>query len=533
MAKTTTRAKKGKKEPAVDREALRQQNRQAVLSLVEAMHREKNVSKDIIFGALEQAIQMAVERASLDEIDVLVHIDRATGEIIAQKGDQVIEPEYLGRIAAQSARQVMTQKIREAESEGVFTEFTARKGELVTATVQRVDNGTAIVTVTKDGKSAGGTVEAILPRSEQIPGETHQVNDRIKAVVMDVRKQGHRVKIVLSRCHPDFVRALFEQEIPEIQDRTIEIKQVAREAGYRSKVAVSSIDMKVDCVGACVGVRGSRIKNVIDEINGERIDIVRWNDSMQVMIPNALQPAEIMDVQLYPRLGRAIVLVAEDQLSLAIGRRGQNVRLASKLVGWDIDIMTMEELSRDLDKTERYFNRVPGMQPEYIEALITEGFFSYTDLTFLEAEQLAEIIGIDPEAADEMIIFAEDEAERIEREGEPPEILALEQQQAEEAAAAEAAQAAPAEGAASEEAVALAEGEVPAEAIGGTAAAVPRGFESLFQPEAGSAATEEVPAGAAGEPSGEAETVPVEAETPAEQTEQPAQGEADGQPNAG
>ena len=177
--------------------------------------------------------------------------------------------------------------------------------------------------------------------------------------------------------------------------------------------------MKVDCVGACVGVRGSRIKNVIDEINGERIDIVRWNDSMQVMIPNALQPAEIMDVQLYPRLGRAIVLVAEDQLSLAIGRRGQNVRLASKLVGWDIDIMTMDELSRDLDKAERWFNRIPGMQPEFIEALITEGFFSYTDLTFLEAEQLSEIIGIDPEAADEMIIFAEDEAERIEREGEP------------------------------------------------------------------------------------------------------------------
>src|SRR3954454_12528143 len=454
MAKTTTKAKKGKKEAAVDKEALRQQQRQAVLSLVEAMHREKNISKDIIFGGIEQAIQMAVERASPEEIDVLVHIDRATGEIIAQKGNQVIEPEFVGRISAQAARQVMTQKIREAESEGVFTEFQARKGELVSATVQRVDNGTAIVSLSKDGKSSGGTVEAILPRSEQIPGETHQVNDRIKAVVMDVRKQGHRVKIVLSRCHPDFVRSLFEQEIPEIQDRTIEIKQVAREAGYRSKVAVSSIDMKVDCVGACVGVRGSRIKNVIDEINGERIDIVRWNDSMQVMIPNALQPAEIMDVQLYPRLGRAIVLVAEDQLSLAIGRRGQNVRLASKLVGWDIDIMTMDELSRDLDKAERYFNRVPGMQPEYIEALITEGFFSYTDLTFLEAEQLSEIIGIDAEAADEIIIYAEEESERSEREGEPPDLQdpVVEETTAEEQ---------PAEGAASEEAVALAEGEVP------------------------------------------------------------------------
>jgi Transcription elongation factor len=205
--------------------------------------------------------------------------------------------------------------------------------------------------------------------------------------------------------------------------------------------------MKVDCVGACVGVRGSRIKHVIDEINGERIDIVRWNDSMQVMIPNALQPAEIMDVQLYPRLGGRSCWWPRTSSRWPSGRRGQNVRLASKLVGWDIDIMTMEELSRDLDKTERYFNRIPGMQPEFIEALITEGFFSYTDLTFLEAEQLSEIIGIDPEAADEMIIFAEDEAERIEREGEPPEILALEQPVEEPAAEGQ-----PAEGVVSEEA---------------------------------------------------------------------------------
>jgi N utilization substance protein A len=330
------------------------------------------------------------------------------------------------------------------------------------------------------------------------------VNDRIKAVVMDVRKQGHRVKIVLSRCHPDFVRALFEQEIPEIQDRTIEIKQVAREAGYRSKVAVSSIDMKVDCVGACVGVRGSRIKNVIDEINGERIDIVRWNDSMQVMIPNALQPAEISDVQLYPRLGRAIVLVAEDQLSLAIGRRGQNVRLASKLVGWDIDIMTMDELSRDLDKAERWFSRIPGIQPEHIEALITEGFFSYTDLTFLEAEQLAEIIGIDPEVADDMIIFAEEEAERIEREGEPEEEVV-----AEEAAVGEQ----PAEGAPSEEAAAIADGEVPAEPVPPAGGG---GFESLFQPEG------EVQPAQEGEPTQEEQSP---------QSGESAEGEADRRPN--
>lgn len=500
MAKTATKPKKTKKEASVDKELLRQQQRQAVLSLVDAMHREKNISKDIIFGGIESAIGLAIERASTEEADVLVHIDRATGEIIAQKGDNMLEPEFLGRIAAQAARQVMTQKIREAESEGVFSEFQARKGELLTATVQRVDNGTAIVSISKDGKSAAGTVEAILPRSEQIPGETHQVNDRIKAVVLDVRKQGHRVKIVLSRCHPDFVRALFEQEIPEIQDRTIEIKQVAREAGYRSKVAVSSIDMKVDCVGACVGVRGSRIKNVIDEINGERIDIVRWNDSMQVMIPNALQPAEIADVQLYPRLGRAIVLVAEDQLSLAIGRRGQNVRLASKLVGWDIDIMTMDELSRDLDKAERWFSKIPNMQPEHIEALITEGFFTYTDLTFLEAEQLAEIIGIDPEVADDMIIYAEEESERIEREGEPEEEVPAEPPAVEgEGTVGETV-----EGAASEESAAIAEGEVPAEEISET----PRpasvgGFESLFvEPP-----SESVPTG---EPEAEKDSPPEE-----------------------
>jgi N utilization substance protein A len=251
-------------------------------------------------------------------------------------------------------------------------------------------------------------------------------------------------------------------------------------------VAVSSIDMKVDCVGACVGVRGSRIKNVIDEINGERIDIVRWNDSMQVMIPNALQPAEISDVQLYPRLGRAIVLVAEDQLSLAIGRRGQNVRLASKLVGWDIDIMTMDELSRDLDKAERWFNKIPNMQPEHIEALITEGFFSYTDLTFLEAEQLTEIIGIDPEVADDMIIFAEEEAERIEREGEPEEEVPT------EAAADQPVEAVEGGEVPTDDAAAIAEGEVPAETTSETPAG---GFESLFQPEAETppAATEEQP----------------------------------------
>jgi N utilization substance protein A len=244
----------------------------------------------------------------------------------------------------------------------------------------------------------------------------HHANERIKAVVLEVKKQGHRVKIVLSRTHPDFVRRLFEGEIPEIKERTIEIKAIAREAGYRAKIAVSSVDMKVDCVGACVGVRGSRIKNIVDELGGERIDIVRWNESLQVMIPNALQPAEIDEVFLYPRMGRAIVLVKDDQLSLAIGRRGQNVRLASKLVGWDIEIMTIDEMNESIERAEGWFTQIPGISAELVEAFITDGFMSYVDITFIEPVDLAEMGGITVEEADAIILFAEEAAERIENE---------------------------------------------------------------------------------------------------------------------
>jgi N utilization substance protein A len=385
-----------------------EQQGKALLNIVDAMHREKNIPKDVIFHGIEAAVQLAIERSAGEEEEISVEIDRFNGQITAKRNGVIVEPEVLGRIAAQSAKQVMIQKIREAEGDSVFTDYQRRKGELVTGTIQRIDAGTAIVTL--------GKAEAILPRSEQIPGESHHVNERVKAVVMEVRKQGHRVKIVLSRCHPDFVRCLFENDIPEIADHTIEIKAVAREAGYRTKIAVSSIDMKVDCVGACVGVRGSRIKGIIDELGGERIDIVRWNDSLQVLIPNALQPATISDVFLYQRLGRAIVLVTEDQLSLAIGRRGQNVRLASKLVGWDIEIMTHDELAEGVERAEGWFSQVPGLSAPLIEALITEGFLSYTDLTFLEPTELAEMAGVTEEDADEMIAFAEEAAERVEEE---------------------------------------------------------------------------------------------------------------------
>lgn len=379
-----------------------------LLRIIDAMHREKNIPKEVIFKGIEDAVQLATERHYGGEDDVVVRIDRDSGVIEAKKGTESIAPELLGRIAAQSAKQMMIQKIREAECDAVFGEYAEMKGDLLQGTVQRFEGGAATVTV---GKS-----EAILPRGEQIPGESHHVGERVKAVVLDVRKQGHRVKIILSRTHPDFVRRLFEQEIPEIADRTIEIKAVAREAGYRTKIAVSSIDLKVDCVGACVGVRGSRIKNIVDELGGERIDIVRWNDSLQVMIPNALQPAQIEEVFLYSFLGRAIVLVKEDQLSLAIGRRGQNVRLASKLVGWDIEIMTHDELNEGIDRAVTWFSEIPNASEELVEALIENGFLSYDDLTFLEPSQLAEIAGVGEDIAEEMIAYAEESAERVEAE---------------------------------------------------------------------------------------------------------------------
>ena len=386
----------------------------AILELVNKMVEEKKVSPDVIFNGIEAAIQLAAERhfgvTEEDDSTVVVHIDRATGDISAKHDEKPIDPETLGRIAAQSAKQVMIQKIREAESDTVFNEYVSKKGELIQGIVQRVDAGTAIVSL---GKS-----EAILPRSEQIPGETHHVGERVRAVVLDVRRQGHRVKIVLSRCHPDLVKALFDEEIPEIQDRTIDIRAVAREAGYRSKVAVVSVDLKVDCVGACVGVRGSRIKNIIEEINGERIDIVRWNDSLQVLIPNALQPAQISEVFTYPRLGRAIVLVADDQLSLAIGRRGQNVRLASKLVGWDIEIMTHDELADSLERAERWFRQLPNVAEEQIQTMIEEGFLSYNELTFIDAAELSEFTGMTPEQADEVLAFAEENSDFMEQSAE-------------------------------------------------------------------------------------------------------------------
>ena len=311
------------------------------------------------------------------------------------------------RIGAQTAKQVMIQKIREAERDHLYNEYVELKGQLVTGTIQRYEGGAATVSLQN--------VEAILPRGEQIPGESHHANERVRATVYEVRKAGSRVKVILSRTKPQLVQRLFEQEIPEISEGVIEIRSIAREPGYRTKVAVSSMDQRVDCVGACVGVRGNRIKNIVDELSGERIDIVRWSDDRQVLIPNALQPAEVEEVILCQMLGRAIVLVREDQLSLAIGKRGQNVRLASKLCGWDIEIMTRDELDEQIERAVMGFSSLEGVESELAEKLVGEGFLSYDDLSVIEPDALMEMGGLSEEQAELIVKQAEAKAEEAEK----------------------------------------------------------------------------------------------------------------------
>jgi transcription termination/antitermination protein NusA len=375
-----------------------------LVRIVDSIHRDKNISKYILFEGIQSALQTAAKKHYPEANEITVNIDPESGQIEASKDGARMDPAELGRIAAQTAKQVIIQKIREAERDSLFEEFEDQRGDLITGTVQRFEGGAVTVNL--------GKTDALLPRSEQIPGESHHPNERIRAVILDVRKVGQRVKIILSRTHPDFVRRLFELEIPEIADQIIAIRALAREAGYRSKVAVSSIDSKVDAVGACVGVRGTRIKNIVDELGGERIDIVRWNESLQVLIPNALQPAEIDEVMLCQLLGRAIVLVREDQLSLAIGRRGQNVRLASKLVGWDIEIMTSEELDELIEKAVAAFTKIEGVDTDLAEKLVEQGILSYDDLSVMEISDLVNTIeGLSEELVVELVARAETLAE--------------------------------------------------------------------------------------------------------------------------
>ena len=380
-----------------------------LVRIVDSIHREKNIPKDVLFEAIESALASAAKKHYPEAEEIQVAIDRETGKANTTADGEPKDPPDFGRIAAQTAKQVIIQKIREAERDSLFDEFEGQKGELITGTVQRFEGGAVTVNL--------GKTDALLPRMEQIPGDDLHPGERVRAIIKEVKKAGQRVKIILSRTHADFVRRLFELEIPEIADNVIQIRALAREAGFRSKVAVSSLDTKVDAVGACVGVRGTRIKNIVDELGGERIDIVRWNESLQVLIPNSLQPAEIEEVMLCHLLGRGIVLVREDQLSLAIGRRGQNVRLASKLVGWDIEIMTSEELDQLIEKAVTALGKIDGMDAVLAERLVEQGILSYDDLSIMEIDDLVNTIeGLEQETAEQIVAQAEQLAEQEQEE---------------------------------------------------------------------------------------------------------------------
>ncbi|MBA3518376.1 MAG: transcription termination/antitermination protein NusA, partial [Rhizobiales bacterium] len=344
-------------------------NRLELLQIADAVAREKTIDRRIVVAAMEDAIQKAAKSRYGAETDVRAEIDNKTGEIrlqrllevvetveepatqiavddarvrnpAAQVGDYISEPlpplDY-GRIAAQSAKQVIMQKVREAERDRQFEDYKDRIGEIVNGTVKRVEYGNVVADL--------GRGEAIIRRDELIPRETFRYGDRVRAYLYDVRREQRGPQIFLSRTHPQFMAKLFTMEVPEIYDGIITIKSVARDPGSRAKIAVVSRDSSIDPVGACVGMRGSRVQAVVGELQGERIDIIPWSPDAATFIVNSLQPAEVSKVVLDEEAERIEVVVADDQLSLAIGRRGQNVRLASQLTGWDIDIMTEDEES--------------------------------------------------------------------------------------------------------------------------------------------------------------------------------------------
>jgi len=374
------------------------------LELIKTIAVQRKIEVSVIITDLEQAMISAARRHfnSLDTEEFSCNMDQLTGEITIWRhlpeGAVEIPLADLGRIPAQTAKQVMIQRFREDERSGIFDEYADKVGELLTGSCSRYEGGSLIVQLDK-----GGRVEGFMPRSEQIPGEQFNVGDRIRCFVIDVRDTGSQVKIVLSRSHADFIRKLFETEVPEVHEHVIEIRAMSREPGFRTKIAVTSNDSKIDPVGACVGVRGSRIRNIVEELGGEKIDIVRWNESSQVLISNALKPAEVEDVSLCFELGRATIVVREDQLSLAIGRRGQNVRLAARLTGWDIDILTPDEYTKGLETLWEALKEIDGVTEEMLDRMAAIGMISVFDVEEIGRNVMVTDLEIDEQIADRCV----------------------------------------------------------------------------------------------------------------------------------
>ena len=308
-----------------------------LLTILEQLERDKGIDKKILIEAVESAVATAAKKLwTVDKNEeVRAVLDIKTGRITAYAGTQEIRSSEFGRIAAQTAKQVVIQKIREAEKDVVFNEYQTRIGEIISGGVYRFERGNIIVDL--------GKAEAYIPKKEQSPKEEFRQGDRIRAYVLDVKRDSKGPQILLSRANPNFIRKLFQLEVPEIYEGIVEIKAIARDVGERTKIAVYSKDEKVDCVGACVGMRGSRVKNIVSELQGEKIDIVRYSSDIKEYIQAALSPAEISQIQLNYDGKKANIIVADDQLSLAIGKHGQNVRLASQLVSWELDLFSFDQ----------------------------------------------------------------------------------------------------------------------------------------------------------------------------------------------
>ena len=412
-------------------------NRLELLQIADAVAREKSIDKAIVISAMEEAIQKAAASRYGIENNIKAEINSETGSItlmrlldIVEKvedfstqiniedaklknpdailgGDPIEEelpPIDFGRVAAQSAKQVIFQKVREAERERHFEEFKDRVGEIISGVIKRVEYGSVIVDL--------GRAEAVIRKDALLPREVYKPGDRVRAYIMEVRREIRGPQIFLSRTHSDFMANLFAQEVPEIYDGIIEIIGVARDPGSRAKIAVLSKDSSIDPVGACVGMRGSRVQAVVNELQGEKIDILSWTDDIASFVVKALQPAEVQKVVLYEGEQRLEVVVPEEQLSLAIGRRGQNVRLASSLCGWDIDILTEDQESerrqKEFQERTNLFMEALDVDELLSQLLVTEGFTDINELAFVDLKEISNIAGFDEDTAEEIQARAAD-----------------------------------------------------------------------------------------------------------------------------
>ena len=412
-------------------------NRLELLQIADAVAREKSIDKNIVISAMEEAIQKAAASRYGIENNIKAEINPETGSIALMRlldvvekvddfstqinledaklrnpnaviGGEPIEEELppidFGRVAAQSAKQVIFQKVREAERERHYEEFKDRVGEIINGVIKRVEYGTVVVDL--------GRAEAVIRKDALLPREIYKPGDRVRAYIMEVRREVRGPQIFLSRTHPDFMANLFAQEVPEIYDGIIDIIGVARDPGSRAKIAVLSKDSSIDPVGACVGMRGSRVQAVVNELQGEKIDILTWTDDIASFVVKALQPAEVQKVVLYDEEQRLEVVVPEDQLSLAIGRRGQNVRLASSLCGWDIDILTEDQESerrqKEFQERTQFFMEALDVDELLAQLLVTEGFSDITELAYVDEKEISSIAGFDEDTAQEIQARASD-----------------------------------------------------------------------------------------------------------------------------